>query len=99
MVVTQLTSQLDRSELKEEAPLNTARGEMGESEGTSTRQARGEAGRRRALLSMSVTKLTSQLDMSELKEEADSNTARAETGEIEGKAGGLAGGTHLCTCW
>ena len=32
---------------------------------------------------MVVTELTSQLERSELKEEADSNTAREETGESE----------------
>ena len=37
-----------------------------------------EAGRRDALLLMWVTELTSQLDRSELKEEAPSNTAREE---------------------
>ena len=35
---------------------------------------------------MSVTELTSQLDRSELKEEARQNTAREETGESEGHA-------------
>ena len=48
MSVTELTFQLDKSELKEdskeEAELNTAREKMGESEGTSTRQAKGRLG-------------------------------------------------------
>ena len=70
MVVTELTSQLDKSELKEEAPKNTAREEMGESEGTDTWTRQREAGRRDALRSMFVTELTSQLDRSELTDEA-----------------------------
>ena len=45
MVVTELTSQLDRSELKEEARQNTAREEKGESEGAGNRQAKGRLGR------------------------------------------------------
>ena len=80
MIVTELTSQLDRSELKEEAPLNTAREEMGQSEEAASRR---EAGRRDALVCMLVTELTSQLDRSELKEEAWKNTARDEIGESE----------------
>ena len=74
MLVTELTSHDDRSELKEEAPQNTAREETGESEGASQRV----AGRRDALPFMVVTELTSQLDRSELKEEASLNTAREE---------------------
>ncbi len=44
MVLTELTSQDDRFALKEEAEENTAREEMGESEGTGTRQANGRLG-------------------------------------------------------
>ena len=69
MLVTELTSQLDRSELKEEAWRNTAREEMGESEGAHSASRR-EAARRVALYCMVVTELTSQLDRSEWKEEA-----------------------------
>ena len=74
MVVTELTSHADRSELKEEAWLNTARDEMGEREGRYSASQR-EAGRRDALRFMAVTELTSHDDRSELKEEAPANTA------------------------
>ena len=53
---------------------------------------------------MSVTELTSQLDRSELKEEASQNTARKKTGESERTRpskpkGRLGGGTHSESCW
>ena len=65
-----------------------------------------EAGRRDALPCMLVTELTSQLDRSELKEEAPRNTAREdETGESEGAdactrqaKGRPGGGTHSQAC-
>ena len=64
-----------------------------------------EAGRRDALDCMVVTELTSQLDKSELKEEADRNTAREEMGESEGHArtrqatGRLGWGPHSMPWW
>ena len=66
---------------------------------------RKEAGWRDALCRMSVTELTSQLDRSELKEEAWLNAARDEMGQSEDKActrqasGRLGRGTHCHTCW
>ena len=45
-----------------------------------------ETGWSNALNRISVTELTSQLERSELKEEAQMNTAREETGESEGQA-------------
>ena len=90
--------------------MNTAREETGESEGQAASQK--EAGRRDALRFMSVTELTSQLDRSELKEEAERNTARRggwvrakghALGTPEGgtwqRKGRLGGGTHSDTCW
>ena len=70
MSVTELRSQLDRSELKEEAPANTAREELVSAKGQK-RASRREAGWSDALDCMLVTALTSQLDRSELKEEAE----------------------------
>ena len=74
MLVTELTSQLDRSELKSELregrESNTARGEIGESEEGTHSASQREAGWRDALMYMVVTELTSQLDRSELKDEA-----------------------------
>ena len=50
---------------------------------------------------MSVTELTSQLDRSELKEEASLNTAREEwvwaKGTLSAKGGCVR--THFCSCW
>ena len=100
MLVTELTSQLDRSELKEEAPKNTAREGAGEGEAADVHSAsQREAGRRDALNAMLVTELTSQLDRSELKEEALENTAQKEMGESEETGprqakGRLGGGAH-----
>ena len=45
-----------------------------------------EAGRRDALFCMLVTELTSQLDRSELKEEAKANTAREEWVRVKEQA-------------
>ena len=61
-----------------------------------------EAGLRDALLSMSVTELTFQLDRSELKDEASLNTAR-EMCESEGQAARKAKGrlrleAHFSPC-
>ena len=71
MLVTELTSQLDRSELKAEAPRNTAREVMSESEQEHAHSAnKRQAWWRYVLCCMLVTELTSQLDRSELKEEA-----------------------------
>ena len=99
-----MTAQLDRSELKEEAPRNTAREEEWvRAKGQALGKHR-EAGWRDALVRMVVTELTSQLDRSELKEEAQLNTAREEMGEREGTSirqakGKLGGGTHCLACW
>ena len=80
MLVTELTSQLERSELKEEAERNTVREKWVRARNRHSASQR-EAGRRDALPYMLVTELTFQLDTSELKEEALLNTAREKIGE------------------
>ena len=72
MVVTELTCQLDRSELKEEASKNTARDareEQVRAEGPALGKQK-RCWRSDALYVMSVTKLTSHEDRSEVKDEA-----------------------------
>ena len=66
MLVTELTSQLERSELNEEAPRNTAREERVRQSQSVLASKGSEA---IALPHMPVTELTSQLDRSELKAE------------------------------